>query len=43
MGGKSSLKHIREDFRVNEIVVCEKPLRKKLIGRIKEPEEVKVV
>ena len=41
--GKSSLKHIREDIRVNEIVVCERPLRAKIIDRIKEPDEVQVV
>ena len=40
---KSSLKHIREDIRVNEIVVCEKSLREKVISRIKESDEVQVV
>ena len=40
--GKSSLKHIREDLMLNEIIICEKPLRKKIIGRIKELEEVQV-
>ena len=40
---KSSLKHIREDIRVNEIVVCEESLRKKVIGKIKESGEVQVV
>ena len=40
---KSSLKHIREDIRINEIVVCEKPLRKKVISKIKESGEVQVV
>ena len=27
MGGKSSLNHIREDMRVNEIIVCEPSVR----------------
>ena len=42
-GRKSSLKHIREDIRVNEIIVCEEHLRTKIIDRIKESEEVHVV
>ena len=40
---KSSLKHIREDLVINEVIIFEKPLRAKIIGRIKEPEEVQVV
>ena len=43
LGGKSYLKHIREDIRANEIVVCEKPLMGEIIGRIKETDEVQVV
>ena len=42
-GRKPSLKHIREDVRVNEIVECEELLRAKIIARIKELEEVQVV
>ena len=41
--GKSSLKSIREDPRTNEIIICEKPLRTKIIDRIKESEEAQVV
>ena len=43
LGGKPSLKHIREDIRVNEIIVREELLRAKIIARIKELEEVQVV
>ena len=34
--GKSSVKHIREDMRVNDILACEKHLRKKVVSGIKE-------
>ena len=34
--GKSSVKQIREDMRINDILFCEKHLRKKVVSRIKE-------
>ena len=40
---KSSSEDIREDIRVNDIIVREKHLRKRVIGRIKESEEVQVI
>ena len=39
---KSSLKHIREDIGVKEIIICGESLRKHVTGKIKEPDEVQV-
>ena len=33
---KSSLKHIKDDLQVNDIMICEKHLRSKVMRRIKE-------
>ena len=43
IGGKSSLKHIREDIRVNEIIVCEPRMMERIAIRLKSAEEVQVV
>ena len=43
IGRKSSLKHIREDMRVNEIIVCEPRLMERIALRLKSEEEVQVV
>ena len=43
MGRKSSLKHIKEDMRVNEIIVCEPRLMERVALRLKSEEEVQVV
>ena len=39
---KSSLKHIREDFRANDLIVCEKHIRSDVICRMKESAHVQV-
>ena len=43
IGRKSSLKHIREDMRVNEIIVCEPRMMERVALRLKSEEEVQVV
>ena len=39
-GGKSSLKHIRGDMRVNEIIICEAEMAERVALRLKSEEEV---
>ena len=35
---KSSLKHIKEDLHANDIMICEKHLRSRILRRIEESE-----
>ena len=43
IGMKSSLKHIREVMRVNEIIVCDPGIMEKIAASLKSAEDVQVL